>query len=206
MPTHTAIWFAILQCCPAPAGPWSEMFPPSSESTGRARSNAAASPPAMMTSRASRAPTSPPETGASMASSPRADAAAEILRARTGLDVVMSTRSAPGRALSMIPPGARYVCSTSCGKPSMVMTTAASAAAAPAESRHCAPDSRRGSALALVRLKTRTGWPAARRWPAMLRPMTPVPMKAIPGFPGPGSLNAPICPSSPGSAAGASGT
>jgi len=58
----------------------------------------------MMTSLASRAPTSPPETGASSACRPLVAAASEILRASSGLDVVMSISSAPGRAFSMMPP------------------------------------------------------------------------------------------------------
>ena len=57
--------------------------------------------------------------------------------------------------------------------------TAPAAAAAPAVSCQCAPASSNGWALAFVRLNKCTEWPAFSRWPAMLRPMTPVPMNAI---------------------------
>ena len=52
-------------------------------------------------------------------------------------------------------------------------------AALPAESCHCAPASISGWALARVRLCTCNRWPALSKCPAMLRPITPVPMNAI---------------------------
>src|ERR1700694_4198610 len=60
----------------------------------------------------------------------------------------------------------------------MVKTKSACAAAAPAVSCQRAPASSSACARALVRLKTCRVWPALSRWPAMLRPMTPVPLKA----------------------------
>src|ERR1035438_2418669 len=59
------------------------------------------------------------------------------------------------------------------------MTTSAAAAAEPADSCQCAPPSSRAWAFAFVLLKTCNVWPARCRCPAMLRPMTPVPMNAI---------------------------
>ena len=53
------------------------------------------------------------------------------------------------------------------------------AAAAPGVSCQWAPAARRLAAFSLVRLWTCSVWPALSRWPAMLRPMTPVPMKAM---------------------------
>src|SRR5262249_43983686 len=52
-------------------------------------------------------------------------------------------------------------------------------AAPPAVSCHCAPASTSDWAFSLVRLWTWSVWPALSKCPAMLRPMTPVPMKAI---------------------------
>src|SRR5512137_1572419 len=61
----------------------------------------------------------------------------------------------------------------------MVIRTCAWAAAAPAEACHVAPASTRADAFSRVRLETWSEWPAFCRWPAMLRPITPVPMNAI---------------------------
>ncbi len=64
------------------------------------------------------------------------------------------------------------------GKPTMVNTKSAWAAAAPAVSCQCAPASSKACALLLVRLQTCKVCPAFSKCPAMLRPMTPVPMNA----------------------------
>src|SRR6185312_6320758 len=61
----------------------------------------------------------------------------------------------------------------------MVTVTSAAAAAEPAESCHFAPASRSACAFSLVRLWTCRLWPAFCRWPAMLRPITPVPINAM---------------------------
>ena len=60
------IWFATLVVWPSPLPPTSVMFLPIFSSSGRTRSNTASSPPHMIVSDAALAPTSPPETGASM--------------------------------------------------------------------------------------------------------------------------------------------
>ena len=91
----------------------------------------------------------------------------------------MSISTDPKRARSTMPPGPRYISSTSVGKPSMVMTYSASATALPAESCQNAPSSNKGCAFSRVRLWTWSVWPARSRWVAMLRPITPVPMKAM---------------------------
>ena len=75
------------------------MVLPMHANSGRTRSKAAASPPTMIDSRASRAPTSPPETGASRLATPRARAAASISRASDGSLVVMSTSTAPAASV-----------------------------------------------------------------------------------------------------------
>uniref|UniRef100_A0A0A9GSN2 Uncharacterized protein n=1 Tax=Arundo donax TaxID=35708 RepID=A0A0A9GSN2_ARUDO len=62
----TAIWLAILLLCPLPGGPMWVGFPRWAKS-GASQVTTASSPPAKMARVPSRAPTSPPETGASTA-------------------------------------------------------------------------------------------------------------------------------------------
>uniref|UniRef100_A0A0A9EWT7 Uncharacterized protein n=1 Tax=Arundo donax TaxID=35708 RepID=A0A0A9EWT7_ARUDO len=62
----TAIWLAILLLCPLPGGPMWVGFPRCAKS-GASQATTASSPPAKMARVPSRAPTSPPETGASTA-------------------------------------------------------------------------------------------------------------------------------------------
>ena len=61
----TMIWLATLAVWPSPLPPTKVMFLPISSNSGFTRAKTASSPPAMMDSVALRAPTSPPETGAS---------------------------------------------------------------------------------------------------------------------------------------------
>ncbi len=61
----TMIWLATLAVWPSPLPPTRVMFLPISSNSGLTRSNTASSPPTMMDKAALRAPTSPPETGAS---------------------------------------------------------------------------------------------------------------------------------------------
>ena len=69
---------------PAPVSPTRTMLCPSAAKIGRTRSNTGSGPPTMMTSVASRAPTSPPLTGASSASTPRAARRAAMRRVASG--------------------------------------------------------------------------------------------------------------------------
>jgi len=75
IPEAIRIWFTIFVCWPAPGPPWRTTVFPITSNSGRTRSTAASSPPTMIDRVALRAPTSPPETGASIASTPRARAA-----------------------------------------------------------------------------------------------------------------------------------
>ncbi len=69
----------------------------------------------MIESRASRAPTSPPETGASMAQTPLAAAAAAISRASDGWLVVISTMIFPAEHPASTPLGPKITSRTSAG-------------------------------------------------------------------------------------------
>ena len=74
------------------------------------------SPPIMIDSRASLAPTSPPETGASTEWTPLAFAASAISTASAGSLVVMSTRTEPDFAPARAPCSPRITSRTSLGK------------------------------------------------------------------------------------------
>ena len=62
----TMIWLATLVVWPSPLPPTRVMFLPISCSSGSTVANTASGPPHMMVSDAALAPTSPPDTGASM--------------------------------------------------------------------------------------------------------------------------------------------
>ena len=88
----------------------------------------------MIDSRASRAPTSPPETGASTLCTPIFLAASAISTASDGSLVVMSTSDRARRLPASAPSGPRITVRTSAGKPTMVKTTSDSSATALGES------------------------------------------------------------------------
>ena len=163
------IWLTILVCWPAPAGPCRTMVLPRHSNSGRTRSNTAGSPPTMIDSRASRAPTSPPDTGASRLATPRARAAASISRASEGSLVVMSTSTAPAAAPASAPSAPSTTSRTSCGKPTMVKTTSARAATARGESAHTRRARAAAPARAAVRVKTVTRMSAVEEMTAHRR-------------------------------------
>jgi hypothetical protein len=80
------------------------MLVPISCRIGIAAATSASAPPIMIESLASRAPISPPDTGASTAPSPFAAAALAIRLASDGLEVVMSIKMVPGLACARMPP------------------------------------------------------------------------------------------------------
>jgi hypothetical protein len=91
------IWLAALVTCPAPLAPTCTMFLPMHESRP-ARAKAASEPPAMIDRVPAMAPTSPPETGASIKSTPATAKSSPIWRAAAGAMVLMSTATSPGSA------------------------------------------------------------------------------------------------------------
>ncbi len=96
-------WFAILVCWPLPGPPMSTMVSPMRLNRGRTLSKASCSPPTMIASFASRAPTSPPETGASREATDRFFASSWMRIAREGSEVVMSQTTQPAPAPARIP-------------------------------------------------------------------------------------------------------
>ena len=115
------------------------MVVPIASKHGRTASNTSAGPPTMIDSDPLRAPTSPPDTGASSECTPRAAATSAISTAKEGSLVVMSTRTdaRPGTAEGPASPSSTS--RTSLGKPTMENTTSLAAATSSGVSAHRAP-------------------------------------------------------------------
>ena len=180
------IWLTILVCWPAPAGPWWTIVLPMVSKSGRRASTTSFSPPIMIDSRASRAPTSPPETGASTACT--------LLGPRPPR---RSRRPAPARWWSCrrapCPAWRRRACRrapsvtsrTSCGIADDREDDVRRRGDRPGRVGELRPPSRPGPwSSRRVRLKTVAWYPAAIRCPHIDEPMTPVPIQPIRVFPG----------------------
>jgi hypothetical protein len=125
--------------------------------TGFARSNGAGSPPHITVSLPFSAPAWPPETGASMKSTPFSFAIANTLRATSAEAVVWSTRMAPFFMPASTPSLPVVTARTSSSLPTIVMTKSASFAAAAGVGADLPPCFfAHSSALAPVRLYTVT--------------------------------------------------
>src|SRR5580698_7219808 len=98
----------------------------------------------------------------------------------------MSTKTLPGFEPASAPSDPSRTSRTSLGKPTIEKITSEAAATARGVSAHFAPWASSGSALDFVRLYAVTGKPALSRWPAMLMPITPVPIQ--PNFVSPGLI------------------
>ena len=83
--------------------------------SGIASAKSASSPPTMMERVALRAPLSPPDTGASITRMPFSLPCSYSCCASEGEEVVMSMASAPGLALSKMPPRSQNTSLTSLG-------------------------------------------------------------------------------------------
>ena len=178
------IWFTIFVCCPAPAPPCLTITLPIACQHGFRASTTSASPPIIIDSRASCAPTSPPETGASTLATPLAFAASWISTANDGSLVVMSTSTLPASQPARAPSGPSTTSRTSRGKPTMLKITSLRSATDFGVSAQVAPCSRTESAVSRVRVYTVAEKPRSMRWAHMLRPMTPRPihpMRVLPG-------------------------
>ncbi len=175
----TISWLAALTVCPAPVGPTWTMVLPSDWRMGSAVSKSSASPPTMIDRLASRAPTSPPLTGASRNRTPLACASPATRRAVSGRTVLMSMSSIPSRAMLRTPSSAMATSSTSGESGTTVMTTSASAATSAGDVPAVAPTATSFCTGPGDRLCTLTAWPARTRCSAMGWPITPRPMNPI---------------------------
>src|SRR6266581_1365489 len=149
--------------------------------SGIARLVSASSPPTMTARRASIAPTSPPETGASSVWNGGLFAAARfaISRDAAGLMVLMSIARRPGCAPAAMPSGPKVTASTSGELVTMVTTRSERAATSFGVRTTVAPASARGFARSSVRFVTVTGKPALMAFRAMGEPMIPSPTKPM---------------------------
>src|SRR5438445_670166 len=173
----TAIWFASLQACPAPWSPmWTIVFPSASK-TGIARFTSFSSPPIMIERRASIAPSSPPETGASSVRNSGRFAAARFANSRVaaGEIVLMSIASKPSCAPAAMPSGPKVTVSTSGELVTMVMTMSLRSATSRGVRMTVAPASPSGFARSRVRFVTVTAKPALGALRASGAPMIPRP-------------------------------
>ena len=173
---------ASFMAWPAPTPPtwWTERA--SAAKIGRARSTSTRSPPAMTMSVPSSAGLRLPRTGASMKLAPRAAASSAARRADGTPSVPMSMRRAFSRRAPATPVGPSRTSTNASGLPTIMMTTSAAAAATRGVEARRAPPAVRGAARDGVRLKTRRGNPARRRFEAIGAPIVPRPIQAISGF------------------------
>ena len=130
----------------------------------------------MMVSVPAMAPDSPPETGASSITTPRACSPAAISRAAAGAMVLMSTYTSPGRAPSAT------ACATSAtwgASGTQEKTTSDAAATSAMLPRASAPAATTGASDAARRAHTLSAKPALRRLSAMGRPIRPRPINPM---------------------------
>ena len=171
----TMIWLATLVVCPSPLPPTCVMFLPISCRSGSILAKVASVPPTMMVSEAALAPTSPPLTGASRYSQPRALIFCANSFVAMGEMLLMSTTVLPAVKPPATPCAPKSTFSTSGVSGTMVKTTSARCATSVALAQATAPASSRACGTWL-RVVTKSSCPAARRCPAMGAPMMPNPM------------------------------
>jgi hypothetical protein len=148
---------------------------------GRHSLKTAASPPTMMVRVPSRAPVSPPLTGASSILTPFAANEAETLLVTLGEMVLMSISTSPSCAPSATPPLPRTTSFTASESVSIVMTTSTRSAVAFGEGEDDAPAETSSSTPGLLLLQTVRSNPDFSRFRAMGLPIIPSPMKPIRG-------------------------
>ena len=119
-----------------------------------------------------------PVTGASSRAMSRVASSAPIARVRRGAIVDMSTHSAPGAAPCATPSSPSSTARTWSPSTTMLITTSLAAPTSAGEPATVPPCSAtHASAVARVRLKTVSSWPARARLAAIREPMIPSPTK-----------------------------
>ena len=98
---------------PAPTSPQWNTFGLIASKVSRMRANCASVPPAMIAMVPASAPCGPPETGASISSSPRSASSAAMARVAFGSPVVWSTMIPPGAMPAASPPSPKIASRTS---------------------------------------------------------------------------------------------
>ena len=106
-------WLTALPAWPAPGPPRCVIDRQNASSAGRAIATCASSPPTNAVSWPLRAPSEPPETGASTAPAPRSASAAATRRDVSGAIVEQSSTTAPRSMPSAMPSAPSTMASTS---------------------------------------------------------------------------------------------
>ncbi len=133
----------------------------------------------MMASFASRAPTSPPDTGASRVATDFARASAWIRTARDGSEVLMSQTTLPGRSAGKHAVQRQVHFLDLGGKPDHREHHFASLRHLAGGGAPGSAAARRSAAFSRVRVVRAIAWPAFNRWPHIDLPMTPIPIHPI---------------------------
>src|SRR5574343_733721 len=144
------------------------------DSRSCARASTSASPPTITDSLPLRAPSTPPDTGASRKPMPRAASRPAASRAVSRDTVEWSMTSAPG---ANTPARPSTHCSTSASRDTHSTTASHSAKSAGPRAARTPSAAANASALVWVRLPTAAHRTLACRWPAIGAPMAPKPMK-----------------------------
>jgi len=146
-------------------------------------SKSTASPPTMIVNVPLRAPTSPPETGASSMPHSISVSLSATCSVASGLMVVISTTSEPGCKPSASPSFPNSTCSTSGVSLSIVMMSSQRSASSGREFATSAPAFRNGCVFSLVRFQTHRSNPSFNKLSDIDFPMMPSPANPIFIFP-----------------------
>src|SRR3984957_11521171 len=133
------IWFATLQVWPSPLPPTRVMFLPMSSNSGLTLPKALSGPPTMIVRLAARAPTSPPDTGASRYWQPSASMRTANPLVSTGEMELMSITILPGDRPAAMPSASNRAAATFGVSGTMVMMKSARCATTWPEGHWIAP-------------------------------------------------------------------
>ena len=172
----TMIWLATFVVCPSPLPPTRVMLAPIRSNSGLTVSNVAWLPPTMMVSLPALAPTSPPETGASRYSQPRALIRSAKPLVSMGEMELMSTTILPADRPSATPFSPNRTAATSGVSGTIVMMISERSATSLPLPQTAAPPSTSSCGIG-TRSCTNNACSPVCRCPAMGRPMMPSPMK-----------------------------
>src|ERR1035437_7378046 len=174
MPLITT-WLTALAAWPLPRGPRWVIVLPTASKTGLARATSGSAPPTNIVRVPRRAPSDPPETGASTRPTPCSASRRPKSRVASGEIVEQSMTRLPSSAPSAPPPGPKRTASTSGVSDTQTMTTSETAATPDGEAASCAPAFTRAEARPGVRFHTVNEEPALRRLAAIDAPIVPRP-------------------------------
>ena len=188
-------WLMTFICAPAPfCSPKWKIRAPNVESTGRARSSAAAGPPTITVSVPFWAPTMPPVTGASSRWIPSSPRRVPSVRTYDGGSVLHATRIEPLRSARASPKPPNSTSSVCLSSTTKLTTMSARAASSAASSGTSPPRSRSQCSAAGFTSNPATAKPFASRLSATPRPIAPKPTRPIISV----AMLSPLCRLQPG--------